>query len=100
MKNEKIYGNLAYFLKEKTHVDICLTASKKAGNARWKLLAYHSFYYIQTMQNGEVDSSNFLWNKKVGNAHSKLLAYRSFSCIQTMQNGEVDLSNFLWYKKI
>ena len=40
--------------------------SKKAGNARWKLLAYRSFSCIQAMQNGEVDSSNFLWFKKDG----------------------------------
>jgi len=29
--------------------------SKKAGNARRRLLAYPSFSYIETMQNGKVD---------------------------------------------
>ena len=28
---------------------------KKAGNARRRLLAYPSFSYIETMQNGKVD---------------------------------------------
>ena len=32
-------------------------------------------------QNGEVDSSNFLWYKKAGNARWKLLAYLSFAYI-------------------
>ena len=33
--------------------------NKKAGNARWKLLAYPSFVCIQTMQNGKVNFEQF-----------------------------------------
>ena len=64
----KIYDSFITRVKE--WVDFCIEHyetksnltifSKKAGNARWKLLAYRSFYYIQTMQKGEVDLSNFL----------------------------------------
>ena len=64
-----------------------------AGNARKKLLAYQSFSCSPTMQNGEVDPSNFPCDE-AGNARKKLLAYQSFSCSPTMQNGEVDSSNF------
>ena len=32
---------------------------KKAGNARWRLLAYRSYSCIQTTQNGEVDFAQF-----------------------------------------
>ena len=38
--------------------------NKKAGNARWKLLAYRSFFCIKATRNGEVDSGKFLWYKK------------------------------------
>jgi hypothetical protein len=34
--------------------------SKKVDNAHRKLLAYLSFAYIETMQNGKVDLRNFL----------------------------------------
>lgn len=34
--------------------------NKKADNVRWKLLAYPSFSYIRTMQNGKVDFEQFL----------------------------------------
>jgi len=33
--------------------------NKKAGNARWKLLAYPSFACIQTMQNGKIHFAQF-----------------------------------------
>ena len=33
----------------------CYNKNKKAGNARRRLLAYPSFSYIETMQNGKVD---------------------------------------------
>ncbi|MBR5188025.1 MAG: SGNH/GDSL hydrolase family protein [Clostridia bacterium] len=65
----------------------------QAGNARKKLLAYQSFSCSPTMQNGEVDSSNFPCDES-GNARKKLFAYQSFSCSPTMQNGEVNPSNF------
>ena len=39
-------------------------SNKKAASCRSQLLAYPSFACIQTMQNGEVDSSNFPWYKK------------------------------------
>ena len=50
----------------RTHIDYESSerkgrTNKKAGNARWNLLAYRSFYCVQTMQNGEGILSNFLW---------------------------------------
>jgi GH25 family lysozyme M1 (1,4-beta-N-acetylmuramidase) len=33
--------------------------SKKAGNARWKLLAYRSFSCVQTTQNGKLIIEQF-----------------------------------------
>ncbi|MBE6665008.1 MAG: hypothetical protein E7603_02130 [Ruminococcaceae bacterium] len=33
--------------------------NKKVGNARSKLLAYPSFAYIQTMQNGKIHFAQF-----------------------------------------
>ena len=37
-----------------------LKIHKKAGNTHRKLLAYQSFAYVETMQNGKVDLHNFL----------------------------------------
>ena len=52
---QKINGNLRYFI----------VYYKKAGNARRNLLAYLSFFYHKTRQNGENDLSNFLGNKTI-----------------------------------
>jgi len=44
---------------------------KKVDNAHSKLLAYPTFVYIQTMQNGKVHFAQFLWNKKLAKTLTK-----------------------------
>ena len=76
-------------------VNLFVGAIKKAGNARRKLLAYRSFFYIQTMQNGKVDFAQFpIASKKRATPAGSCLAYRSFFHIQTMQNGKVGSPQF------
>ena len=54
---KKISIQRGLFVKSSIHIRI--VADKKVGNAHSKLLAYRSFSCVQTMQNGEVDSSNY-----------------------------------------
>jgi len=51
---------LPYKLSFRRLFSLLLRKNKKVGNAHSKLLAYCSFFYIKTTQNGKVNSSNFL----------------------------------------